>query len=285
MKNSLIPTGFVVVLCGSLLMACSASKNSRQSEPAAKADWQTGKLVIDGNDSDWTGPLRFQYNNKKENFSYSITNDQSHLYVLLRSSDENTQQEILRGGLTVLFNTHAVNDEHGAAGIVYPTGNIPKGPMNGRQEYNNNKHIAISNAQDYSLFGFNTVKSLENYDYGKENKEGIEVSVGLNAAGELVYEAAVPFSALFNRNSSVNQGGRSLSVGFVIDPVPADPSGRGGRRGPGVSVGGGFGFGGYGSGGGIGISIGTGGLGMGGRQKMPKPLKIWREVVLSRAAH
>lgn len=269
------------LLCCFLLMACSTSRNVQQQEPASKGSWQTNKLVIDGNDSDWTAPLRFEYN-KKEKFSYTVTNDQTRLYVLLRSGDENTQQEILRGGLTVLLNAHAVSEERGAAGIVYPTGNIPKGPMNGKQEYNNNKHIALNNAQDYSLFGFNTVKSLENYDYGKENKEGIEVSVGLNAAGELVYEAAVPFTALFNRNSAVNQGGRSLSVGFIIDPVPTDPAARGGRRGPGVAVGGGFGFGGYGSGGGIGISIGTGGFG-GGRQRMPKSTRVWREIILAKA--
>ncbi len=263
-----------------LLGACGTAKNSQQSGTAAKGAWQSNKLVIDGNDSDWTEPLRFQYN-KKENFSYSVTNDQTHLYVLLRSGDENTQQRILRGGLTVLFNTHAVNDEHGAAGIVFPTGNVPRknSPLNGRQEFSNNKHIALSNAQDYSLFGFNTVKTVENYDYGKENAEGIEVSVGLNPSGELVYEAAVPFTALFNRNSAVNQGGKSLAVGFLIDPVPVDPASRG-SRGSGVSIGGGLGFGSFGSGGGIGISIGSGALGMGGRQKALKPSKIWQEIIL-----
>ncbi len=271
-------------MCCFLLIGCSPSRNAQQPEPASKGSWQTSKLVIDGSDSDWTAPLRFEYT-RKEKFNYAVTNDQTNLYVLLRSNDEGTQQEILRGGLTVLFNAHAVNEERGAAGIVYPTGNIPKGPMNGKQEYNSNKHIAVSNAQDYSLFGFNTVKSLENYDYGKENKEGIQVSVGLNAAGELVYEAAVPFSALFNRGSAVNQGGRSLSVGFIIDPVPTDPAARGGRRGPGISVGGGLGFGSFGSGGGVGISIGTGGFGMGGggRQRMPKSTRVWREVILAKA--
>ncbi len=271
------------LLCCFLLIACSSSRNVQQQEPASKGSWQANKLTIDGSDSDWTAPLLFEYN-KKEKFHYAVTNDQTNLYVMLRSSDENTQQEILRGGLTVLFNTHAVNEEHGAAGIVYPTGNIPKGPMNGRQEYNNNRHIALNNAQDYSLFGFNTVKSLENYDYGKENKEGIQVSVGMNATGELIYEAVIPFSALFNRGSAVNQGGRSLSVGFVIDPVPVDPSARGGRRGPGIGIGGGFGFGSFGSGGGLGISIGTGGgLGRGGRQRMSESTRVWREIILAKA--
>lgn len=279
MHQLYIPT---LLLLTGLLTACSSSKNSQQSEPAEKGNWQTSKLQVDGNDSDWTAPLRFKYTGK-ENFSYSVTNDQTHLYVLLRSSDENTQQKILNGGLTVLFNTHAVNEERGAAGIVYPTGNIPKNPLNGRQEYNNNKHIAVGNAQDYSIFGFNTVKSLENYDYGKTNAEGIEVSVGLNAAGELVYEAAVPFTALFNRNSAVNQGGNSLSVGFFIEPVPTDPSARG-NRGGGVSIGGGLGFGSYGSGGGVGLSIGSGSLfGSGGGRRAPKTSKIWREIILVKA--
>lgn len=106
----------------------------------------------------------------------------------------------------------------------------------------------------------------------------------MNATGELIYEAVIPFSALFNRGSAVNQGGRSLSVGFVIDPVPVDPSARGGRRGPGIGIGGGFGFGSFGSGGGLGISIGTGGgLGRGGRQRMSESTRVWREIILAKA--
>jgi hypothetical protein len=266
------------------LYACSSSKVSEQNAVAATGAWQTNMLVIDGNDSDWAGNLLFY--DQKSDLGYSISSDRAYLYILLRTSNEHTQQQILRGGLTVLFNTHGVKDEHGAAGISYPTGNLHQknSPLSGKSELNTNKNSAIANAKDYSLFGFMQVQSVGNYDIGKENAAGIEVNIGLNNSGALVYEAAVPFTALFNQSGAVNAPGRNIAVGFVIDDIPSEQGRGNGGRGGGISFGGGFGLGGFGSGGGMGLSIGTGALGGGGRQGGGglKQTRIWKEVVLAK---
>ena len=97
------------------------------------------------------------------------------------TNNETTIQRILSGGLTVYLNNHGVKDEPGAAGISFPTGNMSRQAnkmMNDRPEYRNNKHVALDAVQDYSLFGFNTIKTQQNFDYGKTNAEGIEVSIG-----------------------------------------------------------------------------------------------------------
>jgi hypothetical protein len=149
---------------------------------------------------------------------------------------------------------------------------------------NTNKNAALANAKDYSLFGFTKVQSVENYDLGRENPDGIEVNIGLNNTGALVYEAIVPFTALFNQSGAVNAPGRDIAIGLVIDDVPGEQGQRGGRGG-GVSIGGGLGFGSFGSAGGLGLSIGTGALGGGrGRQGTAlKQTKIWKEFTLAKA--
>lgn len=271
---------FLLITC--LLSACSSSRNMEQVPATATAGWQANTLVADGNDNEWIGNMAFY--NEKLKMGYSITSDASTLYIRIRTTNEQTQQQILRGGLTVLINSHGVKDEHGAAGISFPTGN-PGGKDNtlsGRPELSNNINIALSNVKDYSLFGFTTVKTVENYDYGRENPEHIEVGIGLNSSHALVYEAAIPFSAVYNESGAINAPGRSIAIGFVLDVAPSQ-QGRGNGRGSGISFGGGFGLGSFGSGGGMGLSIGTGALG-GGRQGggALKQDKIWREIVLAK---
>ena len=136
------------------LIACGTPRSAEQSAAAVAGSWQTNPLVIDGSDNDWAGTTLLY--DQKTDISYLVTNDRAYLYVLIRTANEHTQQQILRGGLTVLLNTHGVKDEHGAAGISYPTGNLHQknNLQSARPELNTNKNITLANAKDYSIFGF-----------------------------------------------------------------------------------------------------------------------------------
>ncbi len=274
-KRAAVILSFIAAAWG-----CGSARNAEQTTTTAAATWQAQELVINGNDSEWVGSMAFY--NEKLKFGYTVSNDRSNLYVRLLTTDPQAQQQILRGGLTVLINSHGVKDEHGAAGISFPTGNLnQQNNTSARPELNSNINIALSNARDYSIFGFTNAKTVENYDLGKANPDGIEVGIGLNASNAIVYEAKLPFTAIFNQSGAVNAPGRNIAVGFVLDEIPSEQAARNGRGG-GVSVGGGFGFGSFGSGGGIGISIGTGALGGGGRGGKLKQSKIWKELVLAK---
>jgi hypothetical protein len=264
-----------------IFYGCSSSRSSASGGYIANTGWQSNELMIDGNDRDWPATLPFY--DEKLKLSYAITNDQTNLYLLLRTNNEQLQQQILRGGLTVLFNTHGVKDIHGAAGISFPTGNIRQKDnlLGGRSELGDNKTIALSNAQDYSLFGFSTVKTVENFDYGKSNPEGIELGIGFSNAGGFVYEAVVPLTALYNHGFTAYPAGRSIAICFQIEDLPPTSGQRNSRSG-GLSIGGGIGFGSFGMGSGMGLSIGTGALGGGGRRS-PKQTKIWQELVFVKA--
>lgn len=266
-----------------VIASCSSAKNSQSADLVQPIAYQKDTLAVDGDDGDWVKPL--PYSDSKLAISYAVTNDKENLYLRITSNNETTIQRVLRGGLTVLINNHGVKEEAGAAGISFPTGNrVQKGDrmLNDKPELQQNKHLALDAVQDYALFGFNTIKTPENFDYGKRNKEGIELAVGLNASNELVYEAAIPYSAFLNKNQLLNPGGKQIAVGFVLDNIPGQQNGRGG--GGGISIGGGLGFGSFGTGGGMGISIGTGSLGRigGGGNRNGKPSKSWQEIMLAR---
>lgn len=280
MKRGVTYTLCIALAAATLLSACGSSKNSQQTDLAQTISFQKDSLVINGDDGDWATALPFY--DEKQGLFYAVSNDNENLYIRASSKNETTIQRILRGGLTVLINSHGVKEEAGAAGISFPTGNrVQKDGriLNDRPELQQNKHVALDAVADYSLFGFKQIKTPANFDYGKKNQEGIELGIGLNATNELVYEAMIPLSSFLNRTEMINIGRKNIAVGFIIENIPGQP---GSNRGGGLSIGGGLGFGSFGSGGGLGISIGSGSLGRIGGGKNGKPSKIWREVFLAR---
>jgi hypothetical protein len=280
MKTGFIFCSFSMLSISIVLTACSSIKNNRQSDILQSTYWQKDSLFVDGSDNDWAKPL--SYFDEKQQVGYTISNDKNNLYILATTKDENNIQKILRGGLTVYINHHGVKEEAGAAGISFPTGNrIRKDNklLNDRPELEQDKHIALNAVDDYALFGFQQVKTPENYNYGTSNPEGIILAVGLNTSGELVYEALVPLSSFLNRNELINLNRKSFAIGFVLESIPGQPRSRNG----GLAIGAGIGLGSFGRGAGVGLSIGTGALTNIGGRKRNKPVKIWRELLLAKA--
>jgi hypothetical protein len=269
------------ILLGGLLLlgGCRSSRESADSlQPSA---WQQTALTIDGSDSDWPQPLP-NYD-RKEKLAYAVTNDNDNLYIRLSTKDEQTQQKIIQGGLTVWLNTRGERTDQGAAGIAFPTGNTHEGGKSiltaGRPEMYKNKVAALDAIKDYSLYGFTKDHDMKNYNYGDSNELGIDLKIDFNEAGALVYEAAVPLAALFNKGKGL---GKSIAVGLIIDEAPQQAARRR-NGGGGVSIGGGLGMGSFGSGGGVGLSIGSGALGrIGGGGGRLRQSKIWQQVTLAK---
>lgn len=282
MKKNLFPVSISVVLAMGLFASCGSARNSQESNLVQNSYWQKDSLTVNGDNTDWTNS--FTFTDEKTGLSCIVSNDRENVYVLAATANETTIQRILRGGLTLYINNHGVKEEAGAAGISFPTGNrIQRGDklLNDRPELQQNKQVALAAVQDYSLFGFPDLKTPENFDYGKSNPVGIQLAIGLNATGALVYEAAIPLASFLSKAAALNPGRASIAMGLVLENVPGQP-GSGGRGG-GLSIGGGLGFGSFGSGGGVGLSIGTGSLGrIGGGNRQGKPTKLWKEVMLSR---
>lgn len=282
MKKNLFFVTIPVALAMGLLASCGSAKNSQESNLVQNSYWQKDSLTMNGDNTDWTNA--FTFTDEKTGLSCIVSNDRENVYVLAATANETTIQRILRGGLTLYINNHGVKEEAGAAGISFPTGNrIQRGDklLNDRPELQQNKQVALAAVQDYSLFGFPVIKTPENFDYGKSNPVGIQLAIGLNATGALVYEAAIPLTSFLSNTAALNPGRGSIALGLVLENVPGQP-GTGGRGG-GLSIGGGLGLGSFGSGGGVGLSIGTGSLGrIGGGNRQGKPTKIWKEMILSR---
>ena len=278
----------ILLLPIALAAACRSSKSSAAAQDPQGVNWQKQPLTIDGSDSDWVKPLPGIESTEK--LTYAMTNDADNLYVLISTRDQAEQNKILSGGMTVWINNQGDKTNDAAIGLGFPLdphNNREKQLMaEARPQVYKDRSAKLDDADEYELYGFSREEPIEHYNYGDENKQGVEVRMNYNSSGELVYEAKVPLKAVFPKaNNSHYYAGRSVAVGIFIEGIPAPPGARGEGGGGGVSIGGGLGFGSFGSGGGVGISIGSGSLARigGGKGSPYKPKKIWHVMALDKA--
>ena len=289
MRQGKITTNSWVFLCAiSLAWGCRSAKGD-QGDALQPTQWQNAPLTIDGNDSDWVKPLR--YYASKEKLAYNITSDQENVYIQLTAKEEDVQEKIMKGGMTVWLNNRAEMNEERASGISFPTGTEGRrrngAPISGRAASGNDKESALGGLSDYRLFGFGSENSVSSYRFGQASDEGVEVNLNFNSEGDLVYEAKVPLKALYPKVTNGSYANKNLAVGFFIEGILPQPGERGsGGGGGGISIGGGFGMGSFG-GSGMGVSIGSGSLGRigggGGGGKKAKQSRIWQTVYLAKA--
>ena len=271
-----------LVLAGS----CRSSRNDQATSPSQTGSWQQQPIIIDGSDADWPNTLPFI--NSKDKLSYSITNDRDNVYILIATRSPQEQQKIIEGGMTVWINSQAEKNESTSMGIGFPLDSRKDRDRQlmaqARPGQYKNKPITLDDLKQYSLYGFKS-ESIEDFDYGQSNEEGVQVRIDYNRNGDLIYEASIPLSAIYPQNTSHNFAGKSVAVGIFIEGLPPNAAVRqDGGGGGGVSIGGGLGVGSFGSGGGVGLSIGTGSLGrIGGKQHQLYELsKIWQVMPLAR---
>jgi hypothetical protein len=288
-----IISSYLTVAAVALILAagCRSTKTDKDNTLSQDAGWQRQPLVIDGSDAEWIKPL--PYYDKKEKVSYAVTNDKNNLYIMLSARGTDEQEKILAGGLTVWINNQAEKANSEAVGIAYPTGHKPSREsaiMNQARPdlYPEKQHSTEDDLAAYTLYGFSKEETVQNYTTGQTNPEGVQVKIGFNSLGELIYEAMIPLSSIYPQNSSGNFTGKSIAVGLYVEGLlPGEGGRRGGRGGgSGVSFGGGMGMGSFGSGMGMGLSFSPGAFGgrngRDGDKQLYEQTQLWQVVSLAR---
>src|SRR5258708_6167770 len=160
-----------------LLASCGSSRQAATPDPGSET-WQRQPLSIDGSDKDWIKPLPYTISSEK--ISYSVTNDDQYLYILLETKNPQQQQKIIQGGMTVWVNTKADKSEAGAVGIGYPLDARVDRDRQLMEEaqpdrYKNNKPVTLEDKKEYALYGFSK-DSAGSFGYGDDNNpQGVKM--------------------------------------------------------------------------------------------------------------
>lgn len=251
----------VIGIAACTALSCSTTKKASTPEPSII--WQAKPVVIDGVNDEWSLP--YTYMDSKAKIEYTFSNDKENLYITMKSGDKLTQMRILNGGMNVWIDLSGKKEK--ATGISFPLQSTESMKLPSRDDGNTDESSgpqqqaslmlkkAAENARDYSLKGFNNCDGSFLVKQG--NSCGIETRIGLDATGELVWEAKVPFKSFYKETISQEDVAKTISICFDIKGLkrPDMPSSTGGR-------GGGGGGGGMRGGGGGGMRGGGGGGGM-----------------------
>src|SRR6185312_7855783 len=188
------------------ITSCGSSKHASSSKKL-QGTWQSTPIVIDGNSNDWPSP--YPAYDAKAMIGYTMSNDKSYLYLTVETGDEKTEMKRLRGGLTVWIDT--ANAKNQDVSIAFPLQSTGE-PMNyekqqGQQDIQlqgQNRSMArikraLDDATQLTLQGFKDCQG--GYSVIQKNDCGIMVKIGMDEYNELIWEAAIPFKALYGKDS------------------------------------------------------------------------------------
>ena len=215
---------YSIIICSSLLAfaACKSLKKVGKQE-VLPGTWQTTPIAIDGDNKDWPSP--YPNYDSKAKIAYATSNDRKYLYITMESGDELTQMKMLRAGMTVSIDTggnkeaefkvnYPLENDNSTLDIQLGDGQ-KESAMQAQKQIAKNIKKAIELANQFTLDGF--AGSNGGYMVSQTVPCGIKLKARMDEYKEIVWEVAIPFKALYNKESlSATDAGRPISVCFAI---------------------------------------------------------------------
>ena len=205
--------------------SCNSAKHSEKSKAMLPGTWQSQPIVIDGDSKDWPSP--YPNYDAKAMVAYATSNDKYNLYITMETGDEMTQMKILKQGMTVSIDTNGRKESQ--FNINYPLQNDNDPIEMSKREHHKkesqfhpdgmwsqNIKKSAKDANQFSLDGFKNCNG--GYMVTQTTSCGIKVILRIDEYKELVWEAVVPFKAIYNKDTiTASDAGRPISVCFVVN--------------------------------------------------------------------
>jgi hypothetical protein len=204
-----------------LLISCGGTKHSRSSA-VLPGTWQSQPVVIDGDSKDWPSP--YPNYDAKGKVAYATSNDKQYLYITVETGDELTQMKMLKQGMTVSIDTTGKKETKFNINYPLPNDNDPSENIDILKE---TKYVHVSkqwqqkvdklskDATQFSLDGFGSCNG--GFLINQTTPCGIKVRMAMDEYKELVWEAAIPFKAIYGKdNITAADAGKPISVCFAI---------------------------------------------------------------------
>lgn len=215
-----------VVVFTLFAIACNSAKHSGNSKDIMPGTWQVQPVVIDGDSKEWPSP--YPNYDAKAMVAYATSNDKENLYITMETGDELTQMKILKQGMTVMIDTTGNKDPQLSVSYPLPNDNDPldmtadEGGLKkdtrlpgGSRRWDKKIGKAIDQANQYAIEGFSNCSG--GYAISQTAPCGIKIKMRLDEYKELVWEAMIPFKAIYNRDViTAADAGKPISVCFAV---------------------------------------------------------------------
>lgn len=208
-----------------LLAACGGSKQASNSSvlPAKHLSAQ-----IDGSIQEW-GTTDLQYD-KKLKCIHSISSDGDNVYVFVKSLDKAQEMRILEGGMEVWLDPESKGAN--PIGVLFPLAQAPtteseRAPLNKMQQKPDEKTAQIQTKLKLTTLNLSGFKKEWNGNQSVKGNCPVKVAIDWDEKNNLVYELAIPYTALPNELRAKMD---LLTLNIVINGIalPQNDQGRGG---------------------------------------------------------
>jgi hypothetical protein len=162
--------------------------------------WATIPLKVDGKNNEST----FQAYNKSTLLSYSMSNDDKNLYLVVKSDDNANNNKIMMGGITFTINADGKKKEKDGFVLTYPVivrGQRQRGQGLGVRTQTGTVDSAflamrrqqLTASKEIKVFGF---KNIPDSLISIYNEYDISVAANFDNEGAFIYELAIPLNLL-----------------------------------------------------------------------------------------
>ncbi len=153
-------------------------------------------VIIDGIASEWGNTL--PYTNDEAKISYVLSNDKTNLYLAVKTKDAVMQNDILSSGIT--FSVDTKGRKRNTSFITFPvSGQTDANAFAGMNTAQLNTELT-----KFSKIYMEGFKGVSDGQLKVKNAYGIQVAIGYDADGSLIYEEAIPLT-LFNADVAANK--------------------------------------------------------------------------------
>ncbi|MES2701016.1 MAG: hypothetical protein V4649_00160 [Bacteroidota bacterium] len=197
--------------------SCSVFRHSSKSA-AMPGTWQAVPIAIDGDSKDWPSP--YPNYDAKAFIAYATSNDRDNLYITMETGDEVTQLKILRQGMTVSIDTSG--GKNTSRSINFPLVNDNELELPSDQalvhmspQFKQKLYKQAEFANQFSIEGFPDCNG--GYLATQTAPCGIKVRMRIDEFKQLVWEAQVPFKALYGTTAiPPDFAGKKISVCYTV---------------------------------------------------------------------
>lgn len=208
-----------------LLLSCGGTKHGR-SVTVMPGTWQATPIEINGDCTDWPSP--YPNYDAKSMVAYATSNDGENLYITMQTGDPLTQIKILKQGMTVSVDTGGKKET--PFNINYPLQNqddlselfsqsddkVNKdGSKQLSRKFEQKMRKSAESCNQFSVDGFGKCSGV--YMVSQTISCGIRVHISIDEYKQLVWEAVIPFKALYGRDQlSASFSGKPISVCYAV---------------------------------------------------------------------
>ena len=199
----------IVVVPLYLMVSCSSSKVLLVSEHEVTLQPTFSEITIDGRSEDWQN-IPHDYS-EGSTIEFSVANNASHFFILMKVPSIQEQRKILLGGMNVWISEYGKKERK--TGITYPV----KGELSdqdhsitGGEKLNlKERHLQMA-AQVISMQRYGFIPAYNSVQSIRQNT-GFKASIAWDEKDVMIYELTIPFNAF---TSDIT--GRPVKIGFNI---------------------------------------------------------------------